>query len=155
VTSALRISEAASLALHTSVLLAAEGGRLSTRQIADRLGVSEAHLAKVMQRLAKAGLVASVRGRHGGFSLARRKDRIRLIDVYQAIEGRLPRSQCLMGRPVCGGKRCLLGGLLETVDVWLRSYLAGTTLSQLTDVYAGSRAAPEQTDGSGGTDACA
>lgn len=134
----LKISEATSLALHTMVLLAAgRGKRLATREIAARLRASEAHLAKVLQRLGKAGLVKATRGRGGGYSLGRRKERISLLHVYEAMEGRLPRSKCLMGKPVCAGRGCVLGGLLGTVDVWVRAYLSGTKLSQLEGVYGG------------------
>lgn len=133
-----RISEAASMALHAMVLLAAAPEeRRSAKEIASRLAVSEAHLSKVLQRLGKAGLVESARGRKGGFALARPRDRIRLADVYQAIEGKLPRTQCLLGKPICRGGSCILGGLLQMVDTWLRAYFGGTKLSQLTDVYGG------------------
>jgi len=135
---ALKLSEAASLALHAMVFLAAHPGRRwSARALARKLRGSEAHLAKVLQRLVKAGLVDSARGRNGGFKLARAQSRIRLIDVYQAVEGKLARGHCLMDRPVCGGSKCILGGLLRTLDTWLRAYLSGTKLSQLTDVYGG------------------
>jgi Rrf2 family protein len=139
--SVLRISEATSLALHTTALLAAQRGRrLSTKEIAQRLGVSEAHLAKVLQRLGKAGLVRSVRGRNGGFTLARARERIKLLQVYQAMEGPLRASKCLMAKRVCQGEGCVLGGLLEMVDVWVRAYLGGTNLAQLSDVYGGEDA---------------
>ena len=66
----LRISEAATLALHTLALLASRPGViLSTHKIAKRLEASEAHLAKVLQRLARMGLVRSIRGARGGFVL--------------------------------------------------------------------------------------
>ena len=56
--SIVQISEAASLALHSMALLAASPDRpLTVKDITARTGVSEAHLSKVMQRLAKAGLV--------------------------------------------------------------------------------------------------
>ncbi|MCF8044104.1 MAG: Rrf2 family transcriptional regulator, partial [Desulfarculaceae bacterium] len=68
----LKISEAASLALHTMGLLASRPGeQVPTRELAARLKVSEAHLAKVMQRLGRAGLVRSQRGPKGGFALER------------------------------------------------------------------------------------
>ena len=54
----LRISDAAALALHAMVMLAeAPERRMSAKAIASELDASQAHLAKVLQRLAKAGLV--------------------------------------------------------------------------------------------------
>jgi len=131
----LRVSEAASLALHAMVFVAGESdGPVSTPQIAESLAVSEAHLSKVLQRLAQMGLVRSVRGPKGGFVLARPDSKITLLNVYEAIEGRLTVSRCLFAKPVCNG-HCILGGLLGEVNQRVRDHLAKTTLSQLHDVY--------------------
>ncbi len=136
----LKISEAASLALHTMVYLAADDGRLvTTHEIGEALRVSEAHLAKVLQRLARVGLVDSTRGPKGGFRLAKAGDSISLLEVYETIEGPLTDTVCLLGEPVCQGEKCILGGLLETVNRQAREYLAGTTLADLTDVYGGTQ----------------
>jgi len=132
----LKVSEAASIALHSMVLLAANPGRLiPTREIASKLRVSEAHLSKVLQRLARVGLVKAIRGPKGGFTLVKPGDQIVLLDVYESIEGPLVPSKCLLGAPICGGERCILGGLLETVDKQVREYLAETRLSELTSIY--------------------
>ena len=138
--SVLKISEAASLALHSTVLLAANPGKMvSTREIASRLHVSAAHLSKVLQRLARAGLVRSIRGPKGGFSLGKPADEITLLDVYESIEGPLVPSKCLLDAQICSGEKCILGGLLETVDKQVRDYLAETRLSELTNVYRSGR----------------
>ena len=56
-TGVLHISDASNLALHTMVLLASEPAQSrSVKSLAEVLGVSEHHLAKVMQRLGKAGV---------------------------------------------------------------------------------------------------
>jgi len=132
----LHISEAASLAMHTTVLLAAHPDRLiPTREAASVLDVSEAHLAKVLQRLAKEGLVRSARGPKGGFALARPAEEISLLNVYEAIEGQYTDAACLLGRPVCRGEQCILGGLLATVNAQVRAYLSSTKLPELTTAY--------------------
>ena len=132
----LKISEAASLALHTMVYLAADDGRLvTTHEIGEVLRVSAAHLSKVLQRLGKVGMVDATRGPKGGFCLAKAGDNISLLEVYEAIEGPLQDSVCLLGEPVCQGHKCILGGLLETVNQQAREYLGGTSLSDLADVY--------------------
>lgn len=131
-----KISEAASLGLHTMVFLAKSGEELaSTREIATALQVSEAHLSKVLQRLVRVGLVKSVRGPKGGFLLARSGDEMTLLDVYEAIDGPLEPVNCLLGTPTCRGSACILGGVLQTVNDQVREYLAGTKLSELVNVY--------------------
>jgi Rrf2 family protein len=138
VSSMLRVSEAASLAMHTAALLAVDPSRrLSTVQAATTLGVSEAHLAKVLQRLARAGLVRSERGPHGGFQLSGDPSKVTLIEVYEAIEGPLRPVECLLGKRVCSGNHCILGKLASSIDEQVREYLSKTYLSELVDVYAG------------------
>jgi Rrf2 family protein len=128
-----RISEAASLALHTMALLAREDHRrLATQEIAERLGASSHHLAKVMQRLIKAGLVESVRGPRGGFQLRKPAAEIKVLDIYEAIEGCLMEDGCLLGKEVCDAKReCVLGDLVRKVNEVLRERLQATTLAEL------------------------
>jgi Rrf2 family protein len=98
-TGMLHISDAASLALHAMVLIAGKPDTLvSTHEIAEQLGVSENHLAKVRQTLSRAGLVESTRGPHGGFRLAKSAAEITLLDVYEAVEGPIRPTSCLLGR---------------------------------------------------------
>jgi Rrf2 family protein len=130
-TGALKISEAASLALHAMAVLAGGEKRpLSTREMARSLRASENHLAKVLQSLARAGLLESMRGPKGGFRLARRKSDVTLLMVYEAVEGPLRPPGCLLGQPACLGD-CVLGGLVHKVSTQVRDYLAQTTLGDL------------------------
>jgi Rrf2 family protein len=133
----LNISDAAALALHAMAFLAGQPERrLATADIASELHVSETHLSKVLQRLAKAGLVKSVRGPRGGFMLARSADEIRLLDAYEAIEGPLADTRCILGLPTCGATRCILGDLVTSVNARVRDYLTKTKLSGVGDVFA-------------------
>ena len=127
----LKISEAASLALHAMVLLSGQAGRtMSTPEIARRLRVSGHHLSKVLQRLGRAGLVASRRGPKGGFSLAKAGAEITLLDIYQAVEGPAEEQGCLLGRPACQGG-CALGGLRHLLGAEVVGQLARTSLGDL------------------------
>ena len=134
----LKISEAASLALHTMVLLADRRERpRTTKEIASTFKASEAHLAKVLQRLAKAGLVLSAPGPHGGFHLRDGAQRTTLLQVYEAIEGPMGSSHCLLGLPVCGGKKCVLGQLVCSLNTQVRKYFSKTRLSDAKAAFAG------------------
>ncbi len=132
----MKVSEAASLALHSMAYLAGHAGQnISARQVAERLGVSEAHLSKVLQRLAQAGLVKSSRGPKGGFTLKIPAERIALLDIFETIEGRLEATDCLLGIPICNGPDCILGGLLKSVDNQAKEYLGKTKLDEFKGLF--------------------
>jgi Rrf2 family protein len=103
----------------------------ATHGVATALGVSEAHLAKVMQRLTRAGLVNSVRGPKGGFVPAKSASDVTLIEIYEAIEGPFEPKGCLLKKPACNGTDCILGQLLANVNREMHDYLANTTLSKV------------------------
>ena len=136
-----KISEAASLALHAALLLAGgEAEQLQgTGEMARQLGVSEAHLSKVLQRLHRHGLLVSVRGPQGGFKLARPAAEISLLELYEAIEGALEVTHCLFNRPVCGQGCCILGPLLMEASATLKSHLEKTTLADAAGIAGNNR----------------
>lgn len=127
-----RPSEAANLAVHACALMAAAGGAaLTTSQMAGAIGASEAHLSKVLQRLAHSGLVTGRRGPGGGFMLAEPPADVSLLRVYEAVEGPLTGSGCLMGVPLCGGTACPLSSLLGEVEARIAKGLSDVTLADL------------------------
>jgi Rrf2 family protein len=130
---ALKISEAASLAMHALGYLARrEDGRpITSREIANRFEISEAHLSKVLQRLGKAEYVRSIRGPRGGFILTRAPESVTLLKVFEAIEGRFEPSQCLLSSSICEGETCILGQIVVEANNMLRTRLAGTTLAEI------------------------
>jgi len=134
----LRISDAASLAMHTAVFLAARSDAPQpVSAIARVIGASEAHLSKVLQQLARAGIARSVRGPKGGYVLGAASENLTLLDVYQAIEGSAPFADCLMGSPFGDPRHCIMGGLIGEINRRVHDYLAGARLSDLTKAYQG------------------
>jgi Rrf2 family protein len=129
----LKISEASSLAFHSMAYLAVSGnGHLqSTRDIAGVFNISEAHLSKVFQRLARVGLVSTQRGPKGGIALARPAEDITLLHIYEAIEGPLAPEGCLLGSQACDFTSCIMGDLLLSVNTQVRDYFEKTTLARL------------------------
>ncbi len=131
----IKISEAASIALHSMVFMAARHDTVSVNDISSCLHVSEAHLSKVLQRLAKNGLIRSVRGPRGGYALAKPEEMIFLKDIYEAIEGAMKTPSCLMGQESCSSEKCIMGDALVKTNKIVSDHLGRTRLSDLTDVY--------------------
>jgi Rrf2 family protein len=134
VSNLLRVSEAASLGIHTMALLAkADRKHLSNGEIAEVLHGSGNTLAKVLQRLARAGLVDSVRGPGGGFALRKPAHETTLMEIFEAIEGPLDPPRCLLGTPICGAHECVLGCMIQSVNREMARHLAETSLAKLAD----------------------
>ena len=129
---ALKISEASSLAMHALGYLAnRENGPTTTREIAARFEMSEAHLSKVLQRLVRVDLLRSVRGPKGGFLLTRPPESVSLLEVFEAIEGPFELSQCLLSAAICDGENCILGKIVVEANEMIRERLEATSLLEV------------------------
>ncbi len=135
----LKISDAATLGFHAMVLLAKNRGFfICAKDIAKKFNASEAHLSKVLQRLVKSGLLKGARGPKGGFVLAKDPKEITLLEIYRSIEGDFSYTNCLFEKPICDGKRCIMGKLIEEVNTRVKDYLSKTNLFDLAKVVGES-----------------
>ncbi len=145
------MTEGVEWAAHCAVVLAMlpPEATLPASALAEYHGVPAPYLAKSLQALARAGLVASVPGRGGGYRLGRPPERITLFDVVEAVEGTAPFFRCTEIRkrgpargparsypPVCA----IAGAMARAEDAW-RAELRGTTVADLAAIVA--RQAPE------------
>jgi Rrf2 family protein len=126
----LKISEAGILALHATALLASEPGKHhSVHDMASVIKASEHHLAKVLQRLTKAGIVTSVRGPKGGFELAKKADNLSMLDVFEAVEGPIGKPDCLLGLGTCVVGNCMMGNAFAQINDIVKERLKANILS--------------------------
>ena len=114
--SILKISDAASLALHAMIILTQNRKRLvSVKEISSTLDVSANHLSKVMQRLSKAGFIESIKGFNGGFKLSINPEDVNFLELYEIFDGKIKDSNCLLMKNECGDK-CIFGGLISSIN---------------------------------------
>jgi Rrf2 family protein len=71
------------LAIHSREL------HISLNSIAQRQGVSASYLEQVFSMLRKAGLISSIKGAQGGYSISTKPDKISVGDILRALEGEL------------------------------------------------------------------
>ena len=130
----IKISDATALALHSMVHLAIEPeSQSTTAEIAEIFEASRHHLAKVHQRLTKAGLILSARGPGGGVALSKKPSEITLLNIYESMEGPMLCHPCLFGKEECPRADCVLSGLLPGLARQVRIYFEQTTLAQLAE----------------------
>lgn len=127
--SILKISEAATLALHAMMVLVQNNDKLmSVKDIATRLDASANHLSKVMQRLNKAGYIDSIKGFNGGFKLSVDPDKLTFLEIYELFDGKIKHSDCILGNEACGGK-CVFGDLIGKINSQVKEKFENTKLS--------------------------
>lgn len=99
----MQLTRAADYGARVMIHLAAlePGARASLPGMAGEVQVPEHFLSKVLQMLAKRGLIRSHRGAAGGFELAVDADAVTLLDVVEAIEGPLQLNACMGERGAC------------------------------------------------------
>jgi len=94
--------------------------------------IPKSFLAKIFQDLARAGLVRSLRGAGGGFALLKDPAQISVLEIIEAIEGKIVFQRCKQLKPDCehaGG--CALCGLFEQAQDGVKDVLLRTTLIDL------------------------
>jgi len=144
----LKISEAASIAMHALILLAEKQGELqSNSRIAEAFNISANHSSKVLQRLIKCGFAGAVRGPGGGYFLAVDPAEVSLLDVYIAVDGEPDVSACLFGRGKhCSLDVCLFSELISDTEALLQKHLGSVTLADYMDMDIGLPATGKSND---------
>lgn len=107
-------------------------GFLLLSEIARTQNVSESYLSKVFQKLTHAGLMQAVRGKNGGYALARPAAAITVGDVVRAMEADQPMYQCLAQERCCEAvEDCLLLRVFAEAERQMYAVLDSVTLADL------------------------
>lgn len=105
----------------------------SSADLADEFGLSRNHLSKIMQRLARAGIIETKRGGGGGARLARPADQLRLGNLIDILEEDQPIVACFADQhgPCTIEAQCRLRSRLRSAE---RAFIADLDRSTLADI---------------------
>lgn len=107
---------------------------VSAKEIADAYGIPLPLLSKVLQTLARRGLLGSVHGTNGGYRLARDASTISALEVIRAIDGPVVLTSCRTGHGNCyQSKKCTVREPLRKVHQGIVRLLAGIKISDMSD----------------------
>jgi len=101
--------------------------------ICEKRDLSKQYLAKIFGSLARAGLVTPVRGKHGGYVLARPPSEISILDVIEAVEGPVALNFCQSDPPKCDETECPLRPVWTELQTIVADRLRDVTLQTLID----------------------
>jgi Rrf2 family protein len=95
-------------------------------------GLPRDFVAKIFQKLVRAGILRSAKGRGGGFALARAQHEISLMEIVEAIEGPQLMDACVVGFEHCNDQMpCAQHDLYKPIRQRLKDYLRTTTLADM------------------------
>src|SRR5438094_8270175 len=104
----------------------------SAKDVADAFGIPPEALAKILQRLAKAGLLHSQHGIKGGYTLGRPAHTISAFEVIRAIDGPLFITSCVAVRGECDQTdRCTIREPLRRVNDSIEQVLRSISISEM------------------------
>ena len=127
------ISQSAEYSLRAVLALAAQppGTAMTNQQIAARSRIPAGYLAKVLQILARAGIVSSQRGLNGGFSLAIAPEALTLLTIVSAVETSRRITECPLGDPQHTLNLCPLHRRLDDAAAGVERMLRETTVADV------------------------
>jgi FeS assembly SUF system regulator len=131
----MRLSHLADYAvvLMTAAARRSAGARLSATELSGETGVPLPTAQKLMGQLAACGLLRSVRGASGGFSLAKAAQEISLADIVEAVEGPIALTMCSdsTNHQCLLDAHCRVKPYIGAVGNAVRGALGAVTLTEL------------------------
>jgi Rrf2 family protein len=101
-------------------------------EISRKQNIPETFLAKIFQRLSKAGLLRSFRGAKGGFMLGKPAGEITMKEIIETLEGPIALNRCLLKKGECEEEEiCPLHPVWEEVQRRFLDILENTTMEDI------------------------
>lgn len=130
----MKLTRATDYALFVTAHLATlERGEItSIRAVVSEYDIPERFLANIVNKLAGAGIIASMKGVNGGIRLARDAAQITVLQVVESMEKSLALVKCQSAEPFCPlVDSCLVKGLMDHVYQEMRETLGRTSIADL------------------------
>ncbi len=107
---------------------------VSLRDISLRQGISIHYLEQIFLKLKNQKIVTSVRGINGGYKLAQDSSRIKLSEIFNAVDEKVKTVSCNKNsKKSCNGKstKCITHNLWDELELYINSFFEKKNLSDL------------------------
>jgi Rrf2 family protein len=135
----MKLSAGVEWGVHCCVVLSQAAEPVPTTRLAEFHGISRTYLAKHLQQLSRAGLVASTEGREGGYQLTRPAAEVSVLEIVLAIDGPEPAFRCteirqrgpLPASPEACERPCGVARVMAAAEAAWRASLASVSVADL------------------------
>lgn len=128
------LSQSSQYALRIAAFLSLGDSKaaFSSSEVAKSTHIPPDYSSKILRKLVKVGVLASTKGKRGGFKLAKSPSKIRFIEVFEAIEQSTLPDGCVFGLKRCGDKNpCILHSRWKVLKESFRSWASNSTLADV------------------------
>ena len=107
---------------------------ISLRDISLRQGISLLYLEQIFLKLKKSNIVNSVRGINGGYILTKEPSKIKLAEIFKAVDEKVKTVSCKKeSKKACNGKstKCITHNLWDELEIYINNFFEKKNLSEL------------------------
>ena len=107
---------------------------VSLRDISLRQGISLLYLEQIFLKLKKSNIVNSVRGINGGYILTKEPSKIKLAEIFKAVDEKVKTVSCKKeSKKGCNGKstKCITHNLWDELEIYINNFFEKKNLSEL------------------------
>ncbi len=112
-----------------------EGKRVRIKEISEVEKIPIPYLEQILNKLKKAEVIEGKRGPSGGYNLSKLPEDIRMIEIFEILEGDLSVVDCDIAAENCKKEDCSTIYLWNKINASIMTLLYSTTLSELIDDY--------------------
>jgi Rrf2 family protein len=130
----MRLTRAGEYAVRCILYLASQGRGVlvSRRVVAEYFDIPDKFLAKIAQQLLKAGIITITQGARGGYLLNRDPAALTMLEVVEAMIGKIALNDCIANAKTCKSSRnCAINRVWARASIQLRETLAGVSFADL------------------------
>ena len=129
------ITKASEYAILSLIVLSKKKKPMDSETLSRELAIPKSFLAKILQSLAKVGILVSYRGANGGFALAKDAKEIDMLSVMSAVEGKTPAVfDCAPSESNCPSDKaniCTIWPFLNKLQGKIDTFLQELTLADV------------------------
>lgn len=130
----MNITQESDYAIRAVLILANNPRVIDANSISEEGSIPIRFLLKLLRKLGQAGIVKSYRGINGGYTLNKEPKEINLLNVVEAIEGKITINRCLYDPETCNSNKngdCAIHRALFNIQSKLRNELEGINFEDL------------------------
>jgi len=105
---------------------------VSVTQMQEEVGVERPFLRKILQKLHQAGILQAVKGKGGGFALARAPEKISFSELVAVLQGPVTIGDCFFRKKICRHHgACVLRHKMAAIETRMLSEMSAITVKDL------------------------